>query len=360
MIPLEIFGNVSTNQKERHMAVKKKILDNFLKPSSIYLDNQKNFQSIFIDKNKNESEPELKLNQSGIKTEPKTSFSSLIGLQREIVLLIHEICQTILEQQTNPLSLDFIATQCKCTKSTARKSIQRLEQKGIILRMSFKNGRGGWTKYQLLDQIYQEIRMLKNQKLEPNLNQNRAKVEIELETELRSNILNSAKTATTELSPEWDIDLANFEKFGFTRSHLRQLISLNKISDEDIKQSLIEFSYDFENNFLPNIKTSKINMLMGLFRAGQTYTSENYRTEQVQLIKLMAERAKKKKEVQFDEKLIAWTNMLTEDEQRKIIAKMPIHLMVSYNAHGFKNSEVKNWISENYGELISEYFLTQI
>jgi hypothetical protein len=113
------------------------------------------------------TELEPNLSQKAAKTDQKTSFSSLVGLQRKIVLFIHEICKTILKQQTNPISIEFIAAQCQSPKSAVRKAIQRLEQKKIILRVAFKNGRGGWTQYQLSDQISQEILMLENQKLEP-------------------------------------------------------------------------------------------------------------------------------------------------------------------------------------------------
>jgi biotin operon repressor len=126
-----------------------------------------------ITSKKEKVEPKVKSNssQTTAKLEPKLPFSSLVGLQRKITLFIHEICQTILEQQTNPLSIEFIATRCQSPKSAIRKAIQRLEQKGILIRVAFKNGRGGWTQYQLLNQIYQEILMLKNQKSEPNLSQ---------------------------------------------------------------------------------------------------------------------------------------------------------------------------------------------
>jgi hypothetical protein len=40
------------------MAVKKGILDNFLKPSSHYTDNQKNLRSIFIDKSEDDLKPD--------------------------------------------------------------------------------------------------------------------------------------------------------------------------------------------------------------------------------------------------------------------------------------------------------------
>jgi DNA-binding transcriptional regulator PaaX len=38
-----------------------------------------------------------------------------------------------------------------------RTTIQRLEKKGCIRRIEFKNGRGGWTRYELPESIYHEV-----------------------------------------------------------------------------------------------------------------------------------------------------------------------------------------------------------
>ena len=316
--------------------------------------------------NLSQSKAKLKsnLSQTRAKLEPKAVFSSLIGLQRKIVLFIHEICQSILEQQTNPLSIEFIAEQCQSPKSAVRKAIQRLERKGIILRAAFKNGRGGWTQYQLSDQIYQEILMLKNQKLEPILSQTRAKLEpnlsqsevklrTELESELKPNVSSSSsfkdiKTTTTQISEEWNFDISSYARFGFTITQLKQLASLGSISAADVEQSLIEFNYDMDNNALPAIKTGKINFLMGLLRAGHLYISEKYKNEQEAMIAEMARRAAVKRENLLKEKFEAWESELTDEERKNILDKLPTSLMVIEKAHGISHHEIKNWYFEYY------------
>lgn len=94
-----------------------------------------------------------------------------------------------------------------------------------------------------------------------------------------------------EINDEWSFDIAPYSQFGFTKSQIRQLASLNTISASDVEQSLIQFNYDLENNALPFIETNKINFLMGLFRSGSTYVSEGFKNEQEPMIEKMARRA---------------------------------------------------------------------
>jgi hypothetical protein len=299
-----------------------------------------------------EHKPDTNGTQTRHKWNTKHNIFSLTGIQKQLLIFLYLSCKKSCPHITEEFSLANIANTLKIRPGSVKNSLRRLEEKHFIKNVMFKNGRGGWSKFELPDNIFRDLLESEMEhKLDTNLTQTRHKLDTNAPLSSSSYIT----TTTTDLNPEWDFDVTNFEKFGFTKSHLRQLMSLNKISAKDIEQSLIEFSYDLENNFLPNIKTSKINMLMGLFRAGQTYTSGNYRTEQEQLIKLMVERAEKRKKALFDEKLMAWIDTLTENEERKITAKMPTHLTVLYHAHNIKNPEVKNWISENYGELISNF-----
>ena len=38
-----------------------------------------------------------------------------------------------------------------------KNAIRRLEKKGFLVRIEFKNGRGGWTNYEVPDDIYESI-----------------------------------------------------------------------------------------------------------------------------------------------------------------------------------------------------------
>ncbi len=295
---------------------------------------------------KTKVEPEVKpnLSQSEAKLEPKIHFTSLIGLQRKIILFIHEICQTIIEQRTHPLSIEFISTQCQSPKSAVRKAIQRLEQKKIIIRTDFKNGRGGWTRYQLSDHIYQEVQRIKNHKLEPNLSQSEAKVETELRTEVRPNasssssVINNKNTTTSELSEsdgeyflseEWQvINIEPLADIGFSKHHLKQIANQNKISTVLVQESINAFAFDLKQNGKGKfLKTNPINYLMGILRNGIPYSPPpNYESEESRSMRIYLERKREvqQKQVELEEELLKaefndWQNTLTNEQIDKIL-----------------------------------------
>jgi hypothetical protein len=163
-----------------------------------------------------------------------------------------------------------------------------------------------------------------------------------------SSSLNIKETTTTELSNEWDFDISTYTRFGFTTSQLKQLASLGVISATNVEQSLIEFSYDLDNNALPVIKTGKINFLMGLLRAGNSYVSEGFRSEQEAMILEMARRAEGRRKDLLDAKFIAWEAALNDEERKEIVNKLPAHLTVLHRTYGVGNAEIKNWLFNYY------------
>lgn len=69
---------------------------------------------------------------------------------------------------TPPVAITNLAIATETTVSAGRKAIQRLVAKGFIVREAFKDGRGGWTKYELKEEAYKTL-LLDNRitKLEP-------------------------------------------------------------------------------------------------------------------------------------------------------------------------------------------------
>ena len=92
-------------------------------------------------KDKLEPKPKPNLSQSYV----AETFLSLVGLQRKILLMVFSECKTLRSRTTTPLTIENIAAYCDTTKSAGRKAIQRLEEKGLLLRTCFKAGPGGWT-----------------------------------------------------------------------------------------------------------------------------------------------------------------------------------------------------------------------
>jgi predicted transcriptional regulator len=278
--------------------------------------------------------------QTGNKLATNCSLYELVGLQREIIIFICNECKNSRSKITDTLSLEYIANCLKRRTGAVRTTIQRLQKKGYLCRTGSKNGRGGWTQYEVTDHIYHEV--LRNEtsnKLATNWQQTSNKLATNAPSSSSSNIT----TTTTEPSEEWNFNITPYARFGFTASQIKQLSSLNVISAIDVEQSLIEFSYDLDNNTLPPIKTNKTNFLMGLFRAGHLYVSEGFKNEQEAIISEMAKRAEGKRKKRLEEKFLAWEASLTDEIKKEIEHKLPTQLMVLHRAHGINNTEVKNW-----------------
>lgn len=296
-----------------------------------------------------------KWQQTDNKVITKTVFSELVGLQRDIIILICHECKNSRSRTTEALTLEYISISLQTSTGAVKTTMQRLEKKGCLLRVAFKNGRGGWSKYELPDNVYHDaLRSETGNKVTTNWQQTDNKLATKPATELAtsssssSSILNIKETTTTQLDNEWNFDITPYAKFGFMTSQLKQIASLGVISAMDAEQSLIEFNYDLTNNTLPVIKTGKINFLMGLLRSGHSYVSEGYKNEQEAMISEMAHRAEEKRKKLLEDKFVVWEASLSDEERKKIEDKIPLTLRVVLRAHGVSNLEVKNWLFNHY------------
>jgi len=262
------------------------------------------------DKVRTEPKTEHKTNtgQSWDKVRTKINFSSLVGLQRSLILFLYEICKASRDKTTASLSIEHIALSCKTTKSSAQKTIQRLEKKHVLKRAEFKNGRSGWTRYELPEDIYQEILHSETQdKFKTNLGQSWDKVGTEPRTELKTTILSSSginylnTTTTSEpenmksknLSDEWlKIDIEPLSNIGFTKTHLTQIASQNILPSELVQGSIYAFDFDLrENNKARSIAGDPINFFMGILRKGKPYApSSNYESPRDKAMRIYRER----------------------------------------------------------------------
>ena len=93
--------------------------------------------------------------------EPKQLQSSIIKkdqadydmkfISKTGIKILCKLNLMILEHNTitTPVYLDQLALELGHPITTLKKTIQKLEQKGLIKRETFKSGRGGWTIYSI-------------------------------------------------------------------------------------------------------------------------------------------------------------------------------------------------------------------
>jgi hypothetical protein len=134
----------------------------------------------------NLSQSEARVQVSGASSKPTynvTELSStsaglswLVGLQRKVIEHLYISARHSADQCTPALSIQSVADAAQTTCCSVRKAIQRLEEKGCIHRVAFKDGRGGWTRYRIPFALFDAIASSAELKPEPNLSQSEAEV----------------------------------------------------------------------------------------------------------------------------------------------------------------------------------------
>ena len=229
---------------------------------------------------KPQPEPRLesKLSQSEAKVEPNGSFESLVGLQRDALIFVFDSCLHFGSKISGPITISNLAASLRTTVAAARKAVQRLEQKGYLLRAEFKDGRGGWTKYALPQGVYSDLLSIKTRaKVEPNISQTRAKVEPQPEPQPEPRLPYSSSNdlynkETTNTAAEILIIPENLRRFGISVVNLQNLVTSGKTTQEITQRSLSALSYDVENGKTGNLA----NILFGVLGSGREYISQKY------------------------------------------------------------------------------------
>jgi len=227
------------------------------------------------------TKPRTNLGQLSDKLRTISAFQALSGLQKNIMILIYDLCRINGGRTTAPVSIEQLYLKLESTRLSVQKSIQRLEQKYLILRKDFRSGRGGWTIYELPEGVWNEI--LQNEtsdKLRTNLGQLSDKPKTEPKTEPRTNVpysssnnLNIVTTNTSE--PEYlaEINLpVNLAKFGISKNNLQKLVDDKLCSLELVQKSIEALSFDVENGKTGNLAA----ILFGVLRSGKEYISQKY------------------------------------------------------------------------------------
>lgn len=297
--------------------------------------------------------------QSEHKLNTRNSFSTLVGIQRKIMLFLYENCKTTRNKETESLTLEHLANQLDIRAGSVKTTLRRLQTKNFIKRITFKNGRGGWSKYEVPGNLYSEIMQLETEhKLNTNRAQTEHKTDTELGTKLNTSVPSSSgnyiyKETTTgdtqyQLPTEWrNLDIEQLNNIGFTKNHLVQIALQNKLSVQTVQDSIYAFAFDLqENNKAKSIKGDPINFFMGILRNGRVYTfPSNYESPQDKAMRLYTEQRRvveqKKKLLEkesFDLAFGEWFGELTEAQK---IAFLPENMQNTKIAFG-KNKVIES------------------
>ncbi|CAM4396019.1 MAG: hypothetical protein LEGION0398_MBIBDBAK_00188 [Legionellaceae bacterium] len=263
-------------------------------------------------------------------------ISMLTGLQKDILFLIYNECQNSRSKITEPLTVEYISSALNIRVGSIKTTIKRLMDKCFLNRVEFKNGRGGWAKYELPDNTYREILQLETeQKLYINRTQSLHKLNTQNNTKhdtstYSSSILNlNKKTNTTGLPDEWkDIDCEPISHIGFSRTQLLQLYEKNLNLPEVVQESIYHFAFGLENNSKIKEYAEPLNVFMGVLRKGGAWIESNYESPQKRAMRELLDRKEKErqemealenrlKDVEFRN----WLGTVAEEVMNEIVPK---------------------------------------
>lgn len=295
------------------------------------------------------TEPRPDFGQTSDKLRTNGGFFELVGLQRQITIFLHEQSKLARDRITDPIAISLLAERCGTTSLAAQKTIQRLTGKGIIRRVSFRNGRGGWTRYEVVQDVFQEILHLESQdKLRTNLGQTPDNLRSQPRTQPRTAPSSSSsfldlekiKTTTTgepelfentpaQLTPEWQsIDVSPLAESGFTQTHLIQILRQGKLQPTEVQDSIYFFAFDLARNGKGRaLNGSPLNFFMGILRKGIPYAPpENFESPADEVRRKTREfKERKERERQAeDQKLLElefaeWSRGLAVEELTKLL-----------------------------------------
>jgi len=235
----------------------------------------------------------------------KCSFESLVGNEKNLLLLIFKECLRIGSLISPEITLSHIHEILEISPGVAKMVIHRLVKKGVIKRETSKTGRGGWIKFSIQKELYQDLRIRESDNKEiTNGYQRDNKQVTKRVTEQITNVPYSSSndlninTNTIQL-PE------NLRRFGISTVNLEKLVSSGKATQEVIERSLAALSFDVENGKTGNLA----NILFGVLGSGREYISQKYSEslqqeldQELKRIEEAQENQKKISEIKLQEK----------------------------------------------------------
>lgn len=288
------------------------------------------------------TQPGTKSEQSRKKAGTNHGFLSLVGLQKRIVLFIYDLCRSKGERSTGSVSLEHLADSCRTTPEAARVTARRLIEKKLLHRASYKDGRGGWTDYELPEEVYGALFQSESRnKVGTNPEQSGNKPGTQPGTQPGTTsssssskdldlnkLTNTGDAEVSVLPPEWSaIDTTPIVAIRFGRSQLVQLHQLGKLTSEQVQESIYAFAFDLEVNAKSReINGAALNYFMGILRKGPYAPPGNYEPPEIRQMRLYMEAKEREQKVrlELENRLEAvefeeWATDLPSDDKTRFV-----------------------------------------
>ena len=257
------------------------------------------------------------------------SFYNLIGDAKKIVFYIGELCYKMGSRITPPITFSELKAHLSISSNeVVRVTIHRLIKKDIFRKLEHKTGKGGYQVLEIREHVYKELVEI--------IQKNSVTSSVTHQSELRNNSVtyrvtdgvtqmpsssisfkNINKELTTneypfnpadvpgqqQLGPQFDsdwqnVDITPLSSIGFTNNHLSQLFTKNELTPKQVQESINAFAFDLEENKRgEKIKTSPLNLFMGILKGGSPYNPpKNYESDEDRILREQVEAEREKLE----------------------------------------------------------------
>jgi hypothetical protein len=260
---------------------------------------------------------------------PQSVLPKLTGIQRYIIIAIYRNCRINGGNVTQELTLDYIASLTSVNKKSIKTSINRLKNKSCITVADYKDGRGGWVKYKISQQLFTELLqheglLFPNANLAQMVNKPVTQPITEPITNFPSSSSNDIKTTTTDLPHEWKkIDFTPLAKINFGMTELKNIYRKcpEHINHEIVQDSIDQFAFGLANN---SERYKSMNAPSGILvkalSEGTSWIESGYISPEEVMKKEKERKLAKLLEQQFKEpKFLEWFNVLDEYGKENLV-----------------------------------------
>ena len=216
------------------------------------------------------------------------------------------------------MTLEHIAKSLNIRSGSVKTTLRRLEEKECICRSDFKNGRGGWSRYELATHVFAAVLQLETEhKLDTNRIQTEHKPGTQPDTQPDTTLSSSSSSLdldlnkltntaisdpSSDLPHGWNkIDFGPLSAIHFGRPQLAQLARIGNLTTDQLQESIFAFAFDLEvNGKGREINGHALNYFMGILRRGPYAPASNYEAPDVRQMRLYLEAKKREQQARAD------------------------------------------------------------
>lgn len=238
--------------------------------SSVYLPAPAQIKILSTIQQKNSIKPEITETTSieGV----AFALRGIRTVQRQLLFYIADLCISRKQLSSGPIDKEMFIDACQTNINIINNALERLIKKGFIVREVGKKGYGGFRSF-LISETLKNV--IEQELQQPKLDKKTVGKVIPSYRE-ESSLSNITRHSLPE---EWaSIDFFPLENIHFSINHIEQLYQQNKLTAQQVQESLYAFDFDLkENGKGKSLRVGPLNYFMGILKNGRPYAPpQNY------------------------------------------------------------------------------------